>query len=135
MEVTARHRLPVIPKMLTRAYHFSDAKKLDVLTRRQGITDSALDEIFCTGERGNPSGMLVYRPGAFVHELECGQGAARLLRAEALANYAVAHARAKGLATAIFLVRGNNPAMMRFVESLGAIRQTEDGDVLYTLTP
>src|SRR5215469_9552169 len=121
--------------MLARSYHFSDAAKLDRLTKHQGITDSALDEIFCTGERGNPTGLLVFRPGAFVHELECGEDLLRLSRAEALVNFAIGQARAKGLQTGIFLVRGANVEMHRFVTRLGAVRQTEPGDALYTLTP
>lgn len=121
--------------MLARPYHRHDAQGLDRILNGQGITHQGIDEIFVTGPVGEPTGLLVLRPGAFVHELECGKGLGTLERAQALVNYGIGHAKAKGLHTGIFLVRGNNPAMLRFVERLGAIRQTEPGDVLYTLTP
>lgn len=121
--------------MLARAFHVKDLRKLDELTERKSIADSALDEIMCIGPPGDPSGILVYRPGAFVHELECGKGLKQYLIAEALTNYAVGYAKANGLKTAMFLVRGENQAMHRFVKAIGGIKQTEPGDVLYTLTP
>lgn len=121
--------------MLARLYDRNDAQGLDLILNGQGITHQGLDEIFVTGERGKPTGLLVFRPGAFVHELECGNDALSRLKAEALVNFAIGHARAKGLHTGIFLVRGQNSPMLKFVEKLGAIRQTEPGDVLYTLTP
>ena len=121
--------------MIARPYQREDAKACDRLTRNQGITTPGLDEIFVVGNRGEPRGMLVYRPGAYVHELECGADSLRRLRADALANYAVAHARAHQLRSAIFLVRAGNLAMMRWAESIGAVKQTEPGDELYLLTP
>ncbi len=121
--------------MLARPYNFRDAKGCDRLTRQLGITTPGVDEIFVVGEAGQPSGVLVYRAGAYVHELECGSDRLRRLRADALANYAVAHARANHLRSAIFLVRAGNEPMMRWVEALGAVKQTEPGDTLYLLTP
>ena len=121
--------------MLARQFNIRDVRKLDELTERESIADSSLDEIFCIGPQGNPSGVLVYRPGAFVHELECGKGLKQYLRAEALTNYAVGYAKASGLKTAMFLVRKDNHAMHRFVKEIGAVAQTEPGDVFYTLTP
>jgi hypothetical protein len=118
--------------MLARPYHFSDTPSLDRLCEHQGITDPRLDHIVVVGDLGAPSGVLVYRPGAFVHELECGGSR---LRAEALSNFAIGQARAQGLHTAIFLIRAGNERMMRFAENLGAVKQTDPGDVLYTLTP
>lgn len=121
--------------MLARPYNFRDAKVCDRLTRNQGITTPGLDEIFVVGDAGQPDGLLVYRPGAYVHELECGTDSLRRLRADALANYAVAHARAHELRSAIFLIRAGNDRMMRWAESLGAVKQTEPGDEIYLLTP
>lgn len=121
--------------MLARPFVSADAKACDRLTRNLGITTPGLDEIFVVGERGEPRGLLVYRSGAYVHELECGTDSLRRLRADALANYAVAHARANQLRSAIFLVRAGNAAMMRWAESIGAVKQTEPGDELYLLTP
>lgn len=125
--------------MLARPYDKLDARGCDEILRKahgnQGITTPGVDEIFVVGDYRQPSGMLVYRPGAYVHELECGNDSLRRLRADALANYAVAHARANSLRSAIFLVRAGNVAMMRWAESLGAVRQTELGDELYLLTP
>lgn len=115
--------------------HHEDALAVERIRAGPGIVDVNKDAIFFTGKRGEPGGYLVFRPGAFVHELECGSDALRLMRAEALTNYAIGHARANGLQTAIFLVRGDNAAMHHFVRRLGAVRQTEPGDVLYTLTP
>jgi hypothetical protein len=89
------------------------------------------DAVFVIGERGEPTGVLVYRPGAWVHELHCERNR---LRAEALANFAVAAARVSGLQTAIFTVKKDNRSMQRFVESLGAVKQDED-TLLYILNP
>lgn len=123
--------------MLARPYHFSDAKALDRIFKGQGITDPTKDRLFCVGKTGSPSGVLVYRPGAFVHQLECGDGPNRRMRAECLTNFAIATARSdkRVLESAIFLVRGDNEPMKRFVESLGAVLQSDPGDLLYTLTP
>lgn len=120
--------------MLARPYHFSDAKGLDAIFRGQGITDPARDSIFVVGNVGQPTGVLVYRPGALVHELSVGRDLRSRPRADALANYAIAHARAAGLKAAVWLIRGDNQPMMRFVENLGAVKQTDPGDVLYLLT-
>jgi hypothetical protein len=127
--------------MLVRPYHPSDGLSggLDRLLHGTGPSDVRPDEdhIFVTGSRGNPDGVLVYRAGAFVHQLECGSGPRRRLRADLLCNYAIAHARSSPhiLRSAIFLVRSDNFSMQRFIESLGAVKQTDPGDVLYTLTP
>jgi hypothetical protein len=101
------------------------------------MTHQAYDEFFVVGERGQPSGCLVYRPGAFVHELECGKDHKARLRADALANYAIAQARSKPheLRTAILLVKGDNLPMLKWAYSIGAVQQTEPNDVLFTLTP
>ena len=121
--------------MLARSYRCGDAKGLDEIFRGRGITSLLHDQIVVTGKLGAPTGVLVYRPGAFVHELECGVDAQRRMRAESLANYAIAQAWSAQhvLSSAIFLVRGSNLAMQRFVESFGAVRQTDPGDVLYLL--
>jgi len=123
--------------MLARPYHFSDAKGLDAIFRGKGITDPTRDRIFVVGDVGKPAGVLVYRPGAFVHELSVGRDLRSRPRADALTNYAIAHARSAPvkLESAIFLVRGDNEPMKRFVEGLGAEKQTDPGDVLYLLTP
>ena len=119
--------------MLARKYCSKDARGLDIILGNNRAGDVRLDrdEIVVTGNVGDPSGVLVYRPGAFVHELEC-RGS--LLRAEALANFAVGQALEKGLRSAIFCVRKDNAAMIRFVKSLGAVEQGE-GQLLFTLTP
>jgi ribosomal protein S18 acetylase RimI-like enzyme len=121
--------------MLVRPYHPLDAEGLAQLTEGQGISDPRADDIFVTGEPGKPTGCLVYRPGAFIHELECGKDFARRRRADALVNYAVGHARVRGLHTGVFLVAAGNDGMVRFLESVGAVKQTNPGDLLYTLTP
>jgi hypothetical protein len=121
--------------MLARPYHFTDAKGLDRLIRHDTITLPGTDEIFCTGKAGHPTGVLAYRAGAFVHELEVGSGFGARQSANALANYAIASARGKGLQSAVFLVRGDNEGMKRFAESLGAVKQSDPGDVLYLLSP
>lgn len=123
--------------MLARPYSFRDAPGLDKLIRHATVTDSKLDEIYVVGNVGVPRGVLVYRPGAFIHELEVGQDFRRRARADALANYAVSHAVSKlhTLKSAIFLVRKDNEAMKRWCESIGAIQESEPGDTIYTLTP
>jgi hypothetical protein len=121
--------------MLARPYVSVDAKGCDVLTRRQGITTPGLDEIFVCGEVGHPTGILVYRDAAYVHELECGADLRAPLRADALANYAVARARSKGLLSAVFLIKAGNERMRKWVDSIGAVEQTLPGDSLWLLTP
>jgi hypothetical protein len=128
--------------MLVRPYHSSDGLSggLDRLLRGTGPSDVRPDKdhIFVTGSRGNPDGVLVYRAGAFVHQLECGSGPRRRLRADLLCNYAIVHARSSPhvLRSAIFLVRGDNLPMQRYIESFpGVVKQSDPGDVLYTLTP
>jgi hypothetical protein len=125
--------------MLARPYDPKDARGCDLLlARNRGITDPTRDEIFVTGPPGNPTGMLVYREAAYIHEFECGPrtGSASIrLRADALANYAVAAARTKGIRSAVFLVKRENEAMKRWAEALGAVDQTLAGDALYLLTP
>lgn len=71
-----------------------------------------------------------------MHELECS-GLRRLTQARELTGTAIGHATAERhrLRSAIFLVRSENRAMLAYVESLGAVRQSDPGDLLYTLTP
>jgi hypothetical protein len=125
--------------MLARPYDFRDARGCDEILRKahgnQGITNPILDAIYVTGELGRPSGLLVYREAAYIHELECGDGARARLQADALANYAVAAARTKGIKSAVFLVRQGNERMYRWAQAIGAVKQTEPGDTLYLLTP
>lgn len=122
--------------MLARPYDPKDARGCDLLLRaNHGITDPTRDEIYVVGELGKPSGILVYREAAYIHELECGHGVPARLRADALANYAVAAARTRGVKSAVFLVKRGNDRMKRWAESIGAIDQTLDGDALYLLTP
>jgi len=121
--------------VLARPYHFSDAQGCDQLIHHPTIVTPGKDEIFCTGAPGRPTGVVAYRAGAFVHELEVGDGLRSRALADALAGFAVATARAKGLHSAIFLVRGENPRMQRWVEGIGAVKQSEPGDLLYLLTP
>ena len=127
--------------MLARPYSsksLADAAALDRIFAGRSITDPAVDSIFLAGSNTYASGVLVYRPGAFIHELECGHGPRARLRADALANYAIAHARGtpQVLRTAIFLVKGENVAMQRWAEAQpGMVKQSDPGDVLYTLTP
>jgi hypothetical protein len=124
--------------MLARPYHPADAKGLDLLLHGKGITHQAYDDIIVVGMVGQPTGVLVYRAGAFVHELECGVDFRARLRAEALSNYAIAQARAKlhQLKTAILLVKGTNVPMLRWARNLsGMVEQSEVGDAVFTLTP
>lgn len=125
--------------MLARPYDSRDARGCDLILARahpgEGITDPARDEIYVVGNVGAPDGVLVLRECAYVHEFEVGVSGVRRSRADALANYAVAASRTKGLKSAVFLVRAGNLAMQRWVESIGAVKQSEDGDALYLLTP
>lgn len=121
--------------MLARPYRREDAHGVDKLLGFNSAGDVRLDsdELFVVGGIGEPTGVLVYRPGAFLHELQCGDGPMARHRADALAGYAIAHAKAHGLRSAIFLVKQENLRMQKWAESLGAIRQ--EGDYLYVLTP
>lgn len=122
--------------MLARPYDKLDARGCDELLRaNQGITDPTRDQIYLVGDVGRPSGILVYREAAYIHELECGSDHRARLRVDALANYAVAAARAKDIKSAVFLVREGNERMHRWAQAIGAVKQTESGDTLYLLTP
>lgn len=88
------------------------------------------DRIIVVGAIGKPTGVLLYRPGAFVHGLRCGQDMVSRIRAAALVDFAL---KQDGTRTGIFLVRPESEAMQRFVEPLG-VKQSEPGDILYTLT-
>lgn len=125
--------------MIARPYSPLDARGCDDILRKahgsQGITQPDMDRIYVVGEVGLPKALLVYREAAYVHEFECGTGVRTRLCADALANYAVATARAKDIKSAVFLVRNGNDAMHRWAQSIGAIKQTEAGDTLYLLTP
>ena len=123
--------------MLARPYQSADAKGLDILLgfNRAGDVRLESDQIIVVGEPERPTGALVFRPGAFVHELVLQDGALMRLRADALCNYAIAKARAKPyeLKTAIFTVASSNKRMQAYIESIGAVRQ--DGQIVYQLTP
>jgi hypothetical protein len=124
--------------MLARPYDPKDAAGLDLLLGNNRAGDVRLDEdqIFVVGEHRQPTGCLVFRPGAFVHQLECGIDFKARYRADVLANYAIATARAKGIRTAILLVKGTNVPMLRWARNFpGMIEQSDPGDVLFTLTP
>jgi hypothetical protein len=121
--------------MLSRLFVPGDAEAVADLLGPDGITDPRLDHLIVCGPRSKPEGVLVYRPGALVHELECGRS---LRRAEALANFAIARAASYHgpLTSAVFLVRGENTAMQRWAESQpGMVKQNDPGDVIYTWTP
>lgn len=93
-----------------------------------GVT-SERDKILVVGDP--PSGAMVYRPAVWIHELECGKDMVSRLRASALVDAAM---KQDGSRCAVFIVAGDNERMQRFVEGLGAVRQSDPGDVLYTLT-
>lgn len=120
--------------MLAREYLIPDARRLDRILGNTGITDPTRDRIIVAGDVGAPDGVLVYREAAYIHELECGTGFRARLRADALANYAIGEARRKGLMNAIFQVAEKNRKMQRWAESIGAVKQTDSGDLLYLLT-
>ena len=124
--------------MLARPYNRNrDAQGCDQILQAAhpgvGITDSVRDRIVLTGAVGAPTGLLVYRECAYIHELECGSGPTARARADALANYAVACARAREIHSAVFLVRHNNPAMIEWAKKIGAVEQTEPKDLLFLL--
>jgi len=125
--------------MLARSYDSRDARGCDLILGRahpgEGITDPTRDELYVVGNVGTPVGILVLREAAYVHELEVGSGPIAKLHADALANYAVAAARTKGIKSAVFLVRAGNDRMKRWCESIGAVKQSDPGDELYLLTP
>lgn len=78
----------------TRNYERSwreDAHGVDRLLayNRNGDVRLDSDDIYVVGEIGEPRGVLVCRPGAFLHELECGSDLLARQRADALANYAI----------------------------------------------
>src|ERR1700733_4059510 len=116
--------------MMARPYNRNrDAQGCDQILQAAhpgvGITDSVRDRIVLTGAVGGPTGLLVYR--------ECGSGPTARARADALANYAVACARAREIHSAVFLVRHNNPAMIEWAKKIGAVEQTEPKDLLFLL--
>lgn len=123
--------------MLARPYQSADAKGLDILLgfNRAGDVRLEQDQIIVVGDVGRPTGVLVFRPGAFVHELALENGALMRLRADALCNYAIARARSKPfeLKTAVFSVASSNQKMIAYMESIGAVRQ--EGQYVYQLSP
>lgn len=124
--------------MLARGY-----ERLDALTlqrqfgfgRSSDVFPGGLDELVLVGNAGAPTGVLVYRPGAFVHELHCGTDLWARARADAMVNYAMAQAKAKPhpVRCGIFLVKPDNQAMLRYLESIGAVEQSDPGDRLFTV--
>ena len=90
-----------------------------------------LDQIIVAGDVLR--GMLAFRPGAFVHELRVDKSLLSRQTANALVNFAIAHALGMGLKTAIFAVDSENIPMQHYVERLGAVRQ--DSKIVYTLIP
>lgn len=81
------------------------------------------DLIAVTGGTEDLKGALCATPVFLVYRLEAGRSIAQLLIADALANYAMGHAAALGIRTAIFLLDADNSKMQRFVEARGGRRQ------------
>ena len=83
---------------------------------------------------GNPAeSVLVWRPAAYVHELCCGDGPLRRLRADAMLNFAIAqaHARMWPIRDAEFVVLADNLRMLDYIRRLNATE--EDGGKLFSL--
>lgn len=115
--------------MIARNFQDEDTEAVIALVEGKGVWSKGLDRIVVVGPVGRPTGVLVYRPGAWVHELRCGRDMVSRLRAAALVDFAL---KQDGTRTGIFLVKRENEAMQRFVDPLG-VKQSAEGDILYTL--
>ena len=84
------------------------------------------DKIVVTGPVGKPSGCLVWRPGAIIHELHCGSGLNPRAVANALLDCARNHARTSVFrpVEALFVVHPANLRMLSYVEGVGAQAQS-----------
>ena len=123
--------------MLARRATRSDVGALPGLIQRETKAHPEHDSIYVVGKLGIPEGVLVSRPCTFVHELVIRPDCIAHWRADALANFAISDTigREARLQTALFLIHQGNDRMRRFVEGLGAIQESEPGDLLYALTP
>lgn len=122
--------------MLARMYKSTDAAACDHLLgfNRAGDVRLDSDEVIVVGD--DPKGILVFRPGAFVHEFRTGERDLGMkARADAMLNFAIARATSREyrLRSAIFSVDADNIRMQHYVEQIGAVRQ--DSQLVYTLTP
>jgi hypothetical protein len=121
--------------MLARPYQTEDLNGIDALLENNQHGDARLshDQILVTGPVGRPTGVLVFRPGAYVHELRCGQGLLRRARADALVGAAFRWALGHGSPSGIFLVKPQNEVILRYMKSIGAVQQSDPGDLLFTV--
>ena len=107
--------------MLARTATRDDAATLDNLlhANRHGDVDIRRDVIVVSG--APPSGCLVWRPCALVHELVCPG----LLSANALVNYAVGQGsgRSAVVRDVLFVVDPANEPMLRYANRLGAVEE------------
>jgi hypothetical protein len=83
------------------------------------------DKIVVTGPVGSPSGCLVWRPGAIIHELYCGSGLNQRAIAQSLLDGARNHARTSVFrpVEALFVVHPANLRMLAYVEEIEAQEQ------------
>lgn len=109
--------------MLARVARRSDAKALDELLQNNQHGDVRLDrDVIAVVGEPVPTGVLVWRPCALVHELVCPG----LLSANALINFAVGQAAGRPFTVrdALFVIDPSNDAMLRHAKRLGAVEST-----------
>lgn len=124
--------------MQARPYQAEDLKGIRELLdnshdNQRGDLRLERDQLFVTGPVGQPTSLLVFRPGAYVHEFRCGQGLLRRARADALVDAAFQWAMGHGSPSGIFLVKSSNQAMRNYLTSIGAIEQSDPDDRLFTV--
>jgi hypothetical protein len=80
------------------------------------------DKIAVVGPVGRPSGCLVWRPCALIHELFCGKGLNQRAIADELILFSSNFARSSVFRPqeALFLIKDGNLQMQNYVEFVGA---------------
>jgi hypothetical protein len=80
------------------------------------------DKIAVVGPVGKPSGCLVWRPCALIHELLCGKGLNQRAVADELILFSARFARSSVFRPqeALFMIRPENFEMQNYAEFVGA---------------
>jgi hypothetical protein len=107
--------------VLARTYKPGDAAALDALLHDNRHGDVRLDRDAIVVSGSPPSGCLVWRPCALVHELVCPG----LLSANALVNYAVGQGagRLMPIRDVLFVVSPDNKRMLEYAKRLGGVEE------------
>jgi len=107
--------------MLARTAKHGDAESLDRLLDANRRGDVRLDRDVVVVSGAPPSGVLVWRPCALVHELECPG----VISANALVNYAVGQGagRLMPIRDVLFVVAPGNERMLKFARRIGAVEE------------